>query len=139
MFYKCFIVACLSAFEIYAAIPAGFAFKLPPLLIFFSSAIGGLAGVFIATFLGDKIRRLFYKNKPEKPAKTNGLAHRIWHKYGIIGLGVAGTITVGAPISIGVGVGLNAPLYKMLVWCCLGVVIRCMLFTTLGHYGLKLF
>ena len=142
MILKFLTVAALATFEIYAAIPAGFAMGLSPFLIFLASVVGGLAGVFIATFLGDKLRKLFYRkrnNKPEKPKKTNGFAHRIWERYGLAGLGVIGTITVGGPISIGVGVGLNIPLYKMLIWCCIGVVIRCILFTTLGHYGSKLF
>ena len=57
----------------------------------------------------------------------------------IIGLGLLGTMTVGAPISIGIGVGFNVPTNKMVFWCSLGVLIRCALFTTLGHYSLQLF
>lgn len=140
MTLKILTVAGLATFEIYAAIPAGFAFGLPAWLIFLSSLIGGLAGVFVATFLGEKIRTFFAryrKPKPEKP-KT-GLIYTIWEKYGIIGLGFFGTITVGAPVSIGVGVGFNVPVQKLLMWCCIGVFTRCALFTTIGHYGMKLF
>jgi hypothetical protein len=50
-----------------------------------------------------------------------------------------GTMTVGAPISIGIGVGFNVPTNKMVFWCSLGVLIRCALFTTLGHYSMQLF
>lgn len=140
MVYKFFIVAGLSVFEIYAAIPTGLAFGLPPLFICLASILGGLTGVFVATFLGDKIRHFFYKkDKPKKEKPKTGLAYAIWNKFGLIGLGVLGTITLGAPISIGVGVGLNVPLYKMQAWCCVGVLIRCVLFTTLGYYGLQLF
>jgi membrane protein YqaA with SNARE-associated domain len=140
MTLKILTVAGLATFEIYAAIPAGFAFGLPAWVIFLASLIGGLTGVFVATFLGDKIKKLlarYRKPKPEKP-KT-GLIYSIWEKYGIIGLGFVGTMTVGAPVSIGVGVGFNVPLHKLLVWCCLGVITRCALFTTIGYYGLKLF
>lgn len=140
MTLKILTVAGLATFEIYAAIPAGFAFGLPAWVIFLASLIGGLTGVFVATFLGDKIKKFlarYRKPKPEKP-KT-GLIYTIWEKYGIIGLGFVGTITVGAPVSIGVGVGFNVPLQKLLVWCCLGVITRCALFTTIGYYGLKLF
>ncbi|NCT93731.1 MAG: hypothetical protein GXC72_04860 [Chitinophagaceae bacterium] len=140
MTLKILTVAGLATFEIYAAIPAGFAFGLPAWLIFLSSLIGGLAGVFVATFLGEKIRTFFAryrKPKPEKP-KT-GLIYTIWEKYGIIGLGFFGTMTVGAPVSIGVGVGFNVPVQKLLMWCCIGVFTRCALFTTIGHYGMKLF
>lgn len=139
MFIKILTVAGLASFEIYAAIPAGFAFGLSPVTIFIASVVGGLAGVFVAAFLGDKIRQLFKRNKPEKPKDTTSLVYRIWHKYGIIGLGFLGTMTVGAPVSLAVGIGFKAPLQKLITWCCIGVVTRCIIFTAIGHFGMKLF
>jgi len=140
MFLKTLTVAALATFEIYAAIPAGFAFGLGPWTIFFASVSGGLVGLFVAAFLGDKIRKFFSKNKPvnEKP-KAHPMVHRIWNKYGIIGLGFLGTLTVGAPVSIAVGVGLNANLKKLVTWSCIGVISRCIIFTLVGYYGLQLF
>ena len=140
MILKIFTVAGLATFEIYAAIPAGFAFGLPAWVIFLASLAGGLAGVFIAAFLGDKIKDFIarYKKPKVKEAKTDTLAHRIWNKFGIIGLGFFGTFTVGAPVSIAVGVGLNASLHKLVLWCCMGVLARCLVFTLAGHYGMKL-
>ena len=137
---KIFTVAGLASFEIYAAIPAGFAFGLSPYVIFLSTVAGGLAGVFVAAFLGEKISKFFSNKKKieEKKPKT-GLGHRIWEKYGIIGLGFFGTMTVGAPASIAVGVGFNVSLRKLITWCCIGVITRCLLFTAIGHFGLQLF
>ena len=69
MIYKILTVAGLATFEIYAAIPAGFAFGLSPIVIFLASLVGGLLGVFVAAYLGDKIKSLvnqFRKNKVEK-------------------------------------------------------------------------
>jgi membrane protein YqaA with SNARE-associated domain len=142
MFYKILTVAGLATFEIYAAIPAGFAFGLSPMIIFLASLIGGLIGVFVAAYLGDKIKSLinqFRKNKVEKPKKEPGFVLKIWDKYGVIGLGLLGTMTVGAPISMGIGVGFNVSTNKMVFWCSLGVLIRCALFTSIGHYSLQLF
>ena len=140
MFLEIASVAALASFEIYAAIPAGFAFGLSAWIIFFASITGGLAGVFIAAFLGDKIRAFIskYKKKKEEKPRT-GLVYRIWDKYGIIGLGFLGTMTVGAPVSIAVGVGFNAPLKTLITWCCLGVITRCLVFTVIGYHGAKLF
>ena len=133
-------VALLASVEVYAAIPAGFAFGLHPGTIFSASALGGLAGVFIAAFLGDRIRKFFTRNKKVKEEKPKtGLIYRIWEKYGVIGLGFLGTMTVGAPVSLAVGVGFNVPLKKLVTWCCIGVLVRCSLFTVIGHYGMKLF
>ena len=140
MVLKVATVVALASFEIYAAIPAGYAFGLSPWIIGMATVSGGLAGVFLAAFLGDKIRAFVskYKKKKEEKPKT-GLVYRIWNKYGIIGLGLVGTFTVGAPASIAVGVGFNAPLRKLITWCCLGVVARCLLFTFIGYQGAKLF
>ena len=139
MFLKVLTVAGLATFEIYAAVPGGFAFGLPVMVIFAATAVGGLAGVFIATFLGQKIRKMIFKKKTEekKPVKDT-LAHRLWKKYGLFGLGFLGTMTVGAPISIAAGTGLNANLSKLLTWCCIAVVVRSLLFTAIGHYSLQL-
>jgi membrane protein YqaA with SNARE-associated domain len=139
MLLKILTVAGLASFEIYAAIPAGFAFGLSPWSILFASMVGGLAGVFVAAFLGDSIRKFFTKNKAVKEAKPKtGLVYRIWNKYGIIGLGFLGTLTVGAPVSLAVGIGFKAPLQKLITWCCIGVVTRCIAFTVIGYYGMKL-
>jgi len=142
MFFKFLTVAALASFEVYAAIPTGLAFELSFLAIFLSTTTGGLACVILAAFLGDRIRRVI--NKYRKPRKVvdekpkDGLVYRIWKKYGTVGLGLLGTITVGAPISIAVGVGFKAPLRLLIIWCCVGVVTRCAIFTTVGYYGFKL-
>jgi membrane protein YqaA with SNARE-associated domain len=140
MFFKVLTVVALASFEIYAAIPAGFAFGLSPWVILFASIAGGFAGVFVAAFLGDKIRALIskYKKKKEEKPRT-GMIYKIWDKYGTIGLGFLGTITLGAPVSIAVGVGFNAPLRKLITWCCIGVITRCIFFTIIGYHGAKLF
>ena len=141
MLLKILTVAGLATFELYAAIPAGFAFHLSPWTIFCASGTGGLAGVFIATFLGDKIKAFIAKYKKPKGGliKTDTLAHRLWNKFGVVGLGLIGTVTVGAPVSIAVGIGLNAQIHKLIIWCCVGVITRCIAFTLAGHYGLKIF
>ncbi|MEO6721425.1 MAG: hypothetical protein ABIN67_13735 [Ferruginibacter sp.] len=140
MILKILTVAGLATFEIYVAIPTGFAMKLSPWIIFFASAAGGLIGVFVTAFLGGKIRSFFFKNKPKKKeAPKHPMLHRLWDKYGVVGLGFVGTMSVGAPISIAVGVALNANLHRLLTWCCIGVITRCVIFTLIGYYGLKLF
>ncbi len=140
MLFKILTVLGLATFEIYAAIPAGFAFGLSPWIIFFASFTGGLLGVYVSAFLGDKIRTIFYKNKPKKEIadKKQAMLLVLWKKYGVIGLGFFGTFSVGAPISIAVGTGLNADLKKLATWCCIGVLTRCIVFTLIGYYGLQL-
>lgn len=140
MFLKILTVAGLASFEIYAAIPAGFAFELSPITIFIASVTGGLAGLFVTAFLGDRIKQFFFRGRKQKVKEVkNGLIYRIWNKYGTIGLGFFGTMTLGAPASIAVGIGLNASIQKLLMWCCIGVFVRCLIFTIIGYYGAQLF
>ena len=141
MFLKILTVAGLATFEIYAAIPAGFAFGLSPWTIFIASVTGGLLGVFVAAFLGDKIRAFFHKKNPTKEVaeKKHPVILRLWNKYGVFGLGFLGTVSVGAPISLAIGAGLNTNIKKLAVWCCVGVITRCIVFTLIGWYGLQLF
>jgi len=141
MVYKILTLIGLATFEIYAAIPAGFAFKLHPLEIFCYSLLGGLIGVFVAAYLGDIIKQWiskFRKPKTGKIAKEPGFVLKIWEKYGVIGLGLLGTMSVGAPISIGIGVGFNVPTNKMLFWCSIGVLLRCAIFTAIGYFSIQL-
>ncbi|HSK12066.1 MAG TPA: small multi-drug export protein [Phnomibacter sp.] len=140
MFFKTLTVASLATFEIYAAIPAGFAFGLSPWTIFLASVTGGLTGVFVAAFLGDKVRAFFKRKGPAKEdaAKKYPIIAGLWEKYGIIGLGFLGTISVGAPITLAIGLGLNANIKPLVTWCCLGVMTRCIVFTWVGWYGLQL-
>jgi len=140
MLYKILTVAGLATFEIYAAIPSGFAFEFSVWTIFATTVLCGLVGLFIAAFLGKQIQQYLSKfRKPKvKKAEKNALIFKIWEKYGVIGLGFFGTLTVGAPVSIGVGTGLNVSIQKLIIWCCAGVVTRCALFTALGHFGMKL-
>ncbi|MBK7289770.1 MAG: small multi-drug export protein [Chitinophagaceae bacterium] len=126
MLLKILTVAGLATFEIYAAIPAGLAFGLSPWVIFLASLTGGIVGVYVTIFLGDKIKAFFAKyKKPKEEKPKTGLIYRIWNKYGVIGLGFLGTITVGAPISIAVGYSFNVSVVKLITWCCIGVVTRC--------------
>ncbi len=132
---KMLTICGLATFEIYAAIPMGFLFGLTPLTIFTLCVIGGSIGVFVTAYLGDKIRKFFTKGKTPRKKKTSSLATTLWEKYGVIGLGLLGTVTIGAPISIAVGIGFNANVHKLVLWCLTGVVIRCAAFTLIGHIG----
>ncbi len=87
----------------------------------------------MAAFLGDKIRSCNFQSIEKSPRRKlkDGLIYRIWDKYGVIGLGFLGTITVGAPISIAVGYSFNVSVMKLLTWCCIGVFTRCVVFTAL--------
>jgi len=131
----------MASFEIYAALVAAHGFGLSTPVILACTLTGGILGVFIAAFLGERIERYinktFRKNKLPKP-KT-GLIYKIWGKYGLYGLGIIGTFLLGAPAAIGVGVGFNADMKKLVKLCLVTVVIRCFAFTFFSDFIKGLF
>ncbi len=141
MILKILTVIFLSTFEIYVALATAHGFQLDAWVILICTLIGGIAGVFIAAFLGQKIEKFiaekFRKNKTPKP-KT-GMIYTIWNKYGIYGLGLIGTFLFGGPIAIGVGVGFNADMKKLMPLCLIAVVVRCFAFTFFSDFIKGLF
>ncbi len=131
MIFKLITVTALSTFEIYAALVAAHGFGMGSWTILICTLIGGLAGTFIAFYFGKKIENYInkkFRDKKESKEKT-GLIYTIWKKYGLYGLGLVGTFLFGGPIAIGVGVGFNADLKKLLPICLIAVVVRCFAFT----------
>jgi hypothetical protein len=142
MLHKILIVGLLATFEIYVAIGTGMAFNLSSNVIFFTTVTGGLIGVFVAAFLGDKIRSFILKYKKPKlkvPSSKDKMMLKLWEKYGVVGVGFLGTFIVGAPISIGIGYGFGVQPKKLINWCLLAVLIRCFLFSYFFNYVKNLF
>jgi hypothetical protein len=141
MIIEIITVTAMATFEVYAALAAAHAFGLSTPVILACTLTGGIAGVFIAAFLGERIERFinkkFRKNKALKP-KT-GLIYKIWDKYGLYGLGIIGTFFLGAPAAIGVGVGFNADMKKLVKLCLVMVVVRCFAFTFFSDFIKGLF
>ena len=142
MLYKILLVGLIATFEIYVAIGTGMAFNLSSNVLFLTTVTGGIIGVFVAAFLGDKIRKFILKYKKPKPAKPGNkdkIMMKLWEKYGVVGVGFLGTFIVGAPISIGIGFGLGIQPMKLVNWCLLAVVLRCFLFSYFFNYVKNLF
>ncbi len=137
MIYKILLVGLMATFEIYVAIGTGMAFNLSSTVLFLTTVTGGIIGVFVAAFLGDKIRSFILKYKKPKPAKPSNkdkLMMRLWEKFGVVGVGFLGTFIVGAPISIGIGYGFGIQPKRLVNWCLLAVILRCFVFSFFFNY-----
>jgi membrane protein YqaA with SNARE-associated domain len=143
MIYKILTVVLLSSFEIYVAIASGMAFKLSPHVICIATLIGGISGVFIAAFLGDRIRAFIAKYRKPKVKKKDStkekLLLKLWHKYGVFGIGFVGTFLLGAPASIGIGYGFGVEAKQLVRLCLIAVVIRCVAYSYFFDYLKNLF
>jgi hypothetical protein len=68
--------------------------------------------------------------------KMDSFLGRIWTRYGVIGLGLASPMTVGAQLGAAVGVGLNARPRHLFVWMCIGGVFWSAVLTMMVVLGL---
>lgn len=144
MLYKILTVAVMSSFEIYVAIATGMAFGLSPFTICIATIVGGILGVFITVFLGEKIRTLILKyTKPKTAEELNGKKNKfletLWEKYGVVGVGFVGTFFVGAPGSIGVGMGLGIQAKSLTKWALAAVILRSIIFSYFFDFVKNLF
>jgi hypothetical protein len=143
MILKIITVALLATFEIYVAIGTGLGFGLSPHIICLATLTGGIAGVFAIAFLGDKIKLFLSRFKKEKaikpPTFKDKILLKLREKYGIFGIGFIGSFIMGAPISIGIGVGLGIPSKALVKWSLIAVIIRCVAFSYFFNYLKTLF
>lgn len=146
MLYKILTIVLLSSFEIYVAIATGMAFKLSPHVICISTLAGGISGVFIAAFLGDKIKAFIARyrkprdtEKQKKDSAKEKLLLKLWHKYGVFGIGFIGTFLLGAPASIGIGYGFGVQAKQLVRLCLTAVVIRCVVYSYFFDFMKNLF
>ena len=136
MIYQILTFLLLSSFEIYVAIASGMAFQLSPHIICLATLTGGISGVFIAAFLGDRIKAFIasYRKPSSEPTKIkNGVKEKfllkLWHQYGVFGIGFIGTFLLGAPASIGIGYGFGVQAKQLVRLCLVAVVIRCIAYS----------
>ena len=125
-----------SIIELWLGIPLGFFLSLNPLLIIITSAAGSILSAYLIIILGENIRTKFIKWRYGEQSTKKGRIYNIWNKYGIIGLGLLSPLLFGAPLGAAIGIGLNAPRYRLLLWMSIGIVTWSIFLTLLGFFGL---
>ncbi len=127
----------LAAIELWAAIPAGFALQLHPVATGVTAAIGAMLGALAVMLLGERARTWLAQHHGSKGEKgRHGFIHRIWQRYGVIGLGLLAPLVTGAPLGVVLGLALGVPAGRLLFWISLGIVLWSTLLTLFGALGL---
>lgn len=126
-------VVGIGAVELWAAIPAGLAFRLPPVLTGIASALGAIGGAILVIVLGDRARTWILNIKGSR--KKNGVLYRIWNRYGVIGLGLLALLITGAPLGAVIGITLGASPRQLILWISLGIVVWTIILTVLAVLG----
>lgn len=134
-------VFALAFFSFWPAIPAGLALGLAPPLVIATTTLSYVCGVALVLLPGERLRawvlRRFNRQAVDAPP---GVLGRVWARWGVIGLGLLGPMTVGAQLGAGLGLALRAKPRVLFVWMALGALAWSTLLTlavTLGVLGAR--
>jgi len=138
-FIQSLIVFALSILELWLAIPVGLVMGFNPVAVAVMSILGALCGALIMAWVGERLRNwLFEKYGWDIINKRQGIIHRIWLKYGLIGLGLLAPFITGAPLGILLGITLGMPRKRLFIWISIGIILWGIGLTVAGATG-KLF
>ena len=140
LFLKTATVFGIGIIELWAAIPAGMAFGLHPLLNGVVSALGAMLGTLLVVLLGDRLRRwLIERRGPGKERGKNSRIYRIWEGYGVVGLGLLAPLLTGAPLGAAIGISLGASPRRLMFWSSMGIVLWTFILILIGTLGVAAF
>jgi hypothetical protein len=108
---KILFVIGLGIIELWAAIPAGLALNVHPIITGLASGLGSILGAFLVIMIGDRFRN-WLLSKKATAKKEKGLIYKIWDKYGVIGLGLLSPLITGALFGAAIGVSLGLPFLR---------------------------
>jgi hypothetical protein len=132
---KTLTVFGLAAAELWAAIPAGLALDLHPVLIGVVSAAGAILGVLIILMVGEGVRSWLLRRRGGEK-RQHGRIYRIWVRYGVAGLGLLAPLLTGAPLGTALAIAFGAPTGRLFLWMSVGIVAWSALLTAAGALGL---
>ncbi|MCF6094779.1 small multi-drug export protein [Microaerobacter geothermalis] len=134
---KLLSLTAIGAIELWAAIPAGLAMKLNPVLVGLFSAVGAVIGASVIVVLGDRVRNWLLQRRGKKDPEQRGRIYRIWERYGAIGLGLLAPLITGAPLGAAIGISLGASPGRLMFWVIIGIIVWTILLTLAGTLGLE--
>lgn len=132
----CASIFGLAFFYFWPAIPAGLALGLPPLLVIATTTLSYLCGAALVTLAGGRARAWILRRLGQRAVlNPDSLLGRAWARAGLVGLGLAAPMTVGAQMGAALGVALDAPPRRLLLWMGLGALGWSALLTALAMLG----
>ncbi|MFW6181286.1 MAG: small multi-drug export protein, partial [Spirochaetota bacterium] len=119
--HRAFVLYLIALLGIWKAVPAGVFFHLSPLLIWLITFLGALTSSVLIYLFGGRIKRYIMERTDNRRVQRK--LRRIQHlidRFGLIGLGLVGTITVGPAASVAVGLVVTEEKRKLLLWVTAG-------------------
>jgi len=138
--YNLLIIYLIGMLGIQKAIPVGIILNIPPQSICLMTVLGASTVVIVIYMLGSKVRELVLKRMNrnrlyKKKMKTNKLVS----KFGVIGLGLLGTLIIGAHITTLIGLMVVNEKTKLFVWIIIGILFWTTILTAAAALSFELF
>lgn len=95
-----------------------------PILAIITASLSYALGVAVTLVFGGRLRNWllnrFGKRITENP---NNAVHRIWKRFGVVGLSLIAPMTVGAQIGAVIAIALGAPPRRLFFWMTVGAIL----------------
>ena len=126
----------LAFFYFWAAIPAGLALGLAPLVVIATTSLSYISGAALVVFVGGRVREWVMKRLgKERVLNPDSLLGKAWSRFGVIGLGLLAPMTIGSQAGAALGIALGSPPRKAFLWLCVGGIAWSVLLTVLVSVG----
>lgn len=128
----------VAIFEIWFAVPTGFAFGLAPWLVWLLTVTGSVTGVIVVAVAGDSLRRRLTRGRQDTMGARRGRAYAIWVRYGVPGWGLASPLVFAPAMGTAIALLLGAPRGRLLRWMIAGIVTWASILVIAGMIGVRL-
>jgi hypothetical protein len=122
---------------LYKGVPVGIALKAHPTLIAGLTALGSITSVLIINYSGTSFRKwLFGKIGKDNLEKKKGRFTNLMDRYGVIGLGLIASGTIGPIATILLGLITLKETSKLMVYLIIGIVLWSIALTAIAVLGI---
>ena len=135
-----FIIYLAGLTGVFKAVSLGVVLQASPAVIALMTVLGSLTAATLLYLLGGWLRNILENRMSEKRlVRKKEKTKKIHSKYGIIGLGILGTLALGLHITLIIGLVIVPSKRKLMLWTAVGIVVWTSVFTAAAAGGKELF
>ncbi|MBM7097458.1 small multi-drug export protein [Bacillus sp. H-16] len=138
-----FLLAATPFFEMIAVIPLGVAAGLHVVPVTILAFAGNVVTVLLVILLINQIQAWLKRRREAKgkdgDSKREGRAKKVWKRFGLPGLAIAGPFFIGSHLAALMGMSFGGTKKRMAVWMVGSLTIWCLVTAVASHIGIDLF
>lgn len=134
------ILYFIAMLGLWKAIPAGVFLNISPLIIGIITFLGSFTTALLIFLFGGRIKQFILdRSENRRMQKKRGKIQHLIDRYGLVGLGILGTITVGPAASVAMGIIITKKRKKLLLWITAGIMLWSGVLTVLATLAYDMF